>query len=100
MNLRAHWTGIATGDQGMFMRRGLFEQVGGFADIPLMEDVALSRRLKHYSTPVRLREPLHTSSRRWEHNGVLPTIALMWRLRFAYWRGVPPRRLAERYRQG
>jgi len=100
MNLRAHWSGIATGDQGMFMRRRLFEQAGGFADIPLMEDIALSRRLKRFSAPVRLREPLHTSSRRWEQNGVLSTVAMMWRLRFAYWRGVPPRRLAERYRQG
>jgi rSAM/selenodomain-associated transferase 2 len=100
MNLRSRWTAIATGDQGIFVRRGLFEQVGGFADIPLMEDIALSRRLKRHSPPLRLRARLYTSSRRWERNGIVRTIVLMWRLRFAYWRGVPPQRLAERYRQG
>lgn len=100
MNLRSRWTGIATGDQGIFVRRGLLERVGGFPDIPLMEDVALSRLLKRQARPVCLRECLITSSRRWEQGGVTRTILLMWRLRFAYWCGVPPDRLALRYRQG
>jgi len=100
MNLRSHLTAIATGDQGIFVRGELFEQVGGFADIPLMEDIALSRRLKRHGPPLRLRARLHTSSRRWESNGIVRTILLMWRLRFAYWRGVTPQRLAERYRRG
>lgn len=98
MNLRSRWTGIATGDQGIFVRRDLFDDLGGYPDIPLMEDIALSRLLKRQGAPVCLRERLITSSRRWEKNGVARTIILMWRLRFAYWRGVSPDRLAMRYR--
>jgi rSAM/selenodomain-associated transferase 2 len=100
MNLRSRWTGIATGDQGIFVRRRLFERLGGFPDIPLMEDIELSRRLKREAAPVCLRERLITSSRRWEEKGVLRTILLMWHLRFAYWRGVSPEHLAPRYRRG
>lgn len=97
MNLRSRWTGIATGDQGLFVRRDLFARMGGFQDIPLMEDIELSRRLKHEAPPVCLRECLVTSSRRWEQNGIVRTILLMWRLRFAYWLGVSPERLAALY---
>lgn len=100
MNLRSRLTGIATGDQGIFVRRALFERIGGFPDIPLMEDIELSRRLKRAAAPVCLRERLLTSSRRWEQHGILRTILLMWRLRFAYWIGVSPERLAAQYRQG
>ena len=99
MNLRSRWTGIATGDQGIFVRRPLFERVGGFPDIPLMEDVALSRRLKREAAPVCLRERLVASSRRWEQRGVARTILLMWRLRLAYWLGVSPERLAAHYQK-
>ena len=99
MNLRSRWTGIATGDQGIFVRRRLFERVGGFPDIPLMEDIALSRRLKQEAAPVCLRERLVTSSRRWEQRGVARTILLMWRLRLAYWLGVSPERLAAQYQR-
>lgn len=99
MNLRSRLTGIATGDQGIFVRRGLFERLGGYPDIPLMEDIALSRLLKRQCAPICLRERLLTSSRRWEQQGVVRTILLMWRLRFAYWRGVSPDHLAVRYRQ-
>jgi hypothetical protein len=97
MNLRSRRTGIATGDQGMFVRRARFEAAGGFPDIRLMEDIALSRRLRRNGRPVCLRERLKTSSRRWEARGVLRTIALMWRLRLAYFLGADPRRLARRY---
>ena len=100
MNLRSRLTGIATGDQGLFVRRELFERVGGFPDIPLMEDIALSRALRRSGSPACLRVRLLTSSRRWERHGALRTILLMWRLRFDYWRGVPAERLAARYRQG
>ncbi len=100
MNLRSRITGIATGDQGLFVRRQVFERVGGFPDIPLMEDITLSRALRCHGAPACLRARLVTSSRRWERHGVLRTILLMWRLRFDYWRGVPPARLAARYRQG
>lgn len=99
MNLRSRWTGIATGDQGIFVRRDLFERLGGYPDIPLMEDIELSRLLKRQGAPACLRERLVTSSRRWEQLGVARTIILMWRLRFAYWCGVSPDHLAVRYRQ-
>ncbi len=98
MNLRSRWSGIATGDQAIFMRRVLFESVGGFPDQPLMEDVEISRRLRAVSRPVCLRAKVRTSGRRWESRGVWNTIFLMWRLRWRYWRGEPAADLAEAYR--
>lgn len=98
MNTRSRWSGIATGDQAMFMTRAAFEAVGGFADQPLMEDIEMSARLLKLSRPVCLRARVATSGRRWEVRGVWRTMALMWRLRFAYWRGAAPERLAEWYR--
>jgi rSAM/selenodomain-associated transferase 2 len=98
MNWRSRLTGIVTGDQGIFMRRALFEQLGGFPDIPLMEDIAISRRLKAYSRPVVVAQRLQTSSRRWEQAGIIATVWLMWRLRWAYFFGADPARLAQRYR--
>ncbi|MFL9824642.1 TIGR04283 family arsenosugar biosynthesis glycosyltransferase [Rhodoplanes sp. SY1] len=97
MNLRSRWTGIATGDQAIFVRRAAFETVGGYPAIPLMEDIALSRALKRLSRPLCLRDRVTTSGRRWEKHGVLRTILLMWRLRLAYWRGVDTWTLARRY---
>lgn len=96
MNARSRLTGIATGDQAIFATREAFA-VTGFPDIPLMEDVEISRRLKALSPPLCLRDRAVTSARRWERDGVLHTIVLMWRLRFAYAMGVDPRRLARRY---
>ena len=99
MNLRSRLTGIATGDQGMFVERALFEQVGGFAAIPLMEDVALSKTLKHAAgRPACLAERIVTSGRRWETHGPWRTIVTMWRLRLAYALGADPARLARDYR--
>jgi rSAM/selenodomain-associated transferase 2 len=98
MNLRSCLSGIATGDQGLFVRRAAFESIGGFPSIPLMEDIALSRRLRRLSRPVCLRRRLVTSSRRWETRGVWRTIVLMWRLRLAYALGADPEALARRYR--
>ncbi|WP_341914114.1 TIGR04283 family arsenosugar biosynthesis glycosyltransferase [Polaromonas sp. YR568] len=98
MNLRSRLTGIATGDQAMFVTRAAFEAVGGFPAQPLMEDIEMSRRLLHLSRPACLRAKVQTSGRRWESRGVWRTVLLMWRLRFAYWRGVAPERLAELYR--
>jgi len=98
MNLRSRLTGIATGDQAIFVRRAVFESLGGFAEIPLMEDIELSRRLRRAAWPVCLRARVATSGRRWESRGVLRTVALMWRLRLAYRLGADPARLAERYR--
>lgn len=97
MNLRSRLSGIATGDQGIFVERALFRRLGGYPDIPLMEDIALSRALKRLGRPLCLDRPLLTSSRRWERDGVLGTVLLMWRLRLAYALGVDPARLARRY---
>jgi len=97
IGLRSRLTGIATGDQAMFVRRDTFQSIGGFADIPLMEDVELCKRLKRVSPPLCLSERVVTSGRRWEKHGVLNTIVLMWRLRFAYFRGADPRELARQY---
>jgi rSAM/selenodomain-associated transferase 2 len=98
MNLRSRWSGIATGDQAIFVRRDVFQRVGGFPDQPLMEDVELSKRLRKLSRPACLRQRVVTSGRRWEQRGVLRTIALMWTLRALYWIGLPAERLARLYR--
>lgn len=97
MNIRSRLTGIATGDQAIFARRAAFEAAGGFPEIPVMEDVALSKALKRQSPPLCLRERVLTSARRWERHGTLRTILLMWRLRLAYALGADPQRLARRY---
>lgn len=97
MNQRSRLSGIATGDQAMFMRREAFEALGGFAAIPLMEDIDLSKRLKRLGPPACIPVPVLTSGRRWTRNGPLRTIWLMWRLRAAYFFGADPRRLAARY---
>jgi len=98
MNLRSRWSGIATGDQAIFMTRAAFDAVGGFPAQPLMEDIEISRRLRRLSRPACLRAKVLTSGRRWETRGVWRTVLLMWRLRFAYWRGAAPEHLAELYR--
>ena len=97
MNARSRFTGVATGDQAVFVARAAFEAAGGFPDIPLMEDVALSKTLRRRSQPACLRERVVTSGRRWERRGTFRTIVLMWRLRLAYALGADPHRLARRY---
>ncbi|MGH8656542.1 MAG: TIGR04283 family arsenosugar biosynthesis glycosyltransferase [Gammaproteobacteria bacterium] len=96
-NFRSHWTGIATGDQALFMHRRAFEAVGGFAQVPLMEDIIISRRLKRLSRPLCLNERVITSSRRWEENGIIRTILRMGVLRLAFFLGVNPSVLARHY---
>ena len=98
INIRSRLSGVATGDQGIFVKRNMFESVGGYSEIPLMEDVALSYKLKTISQPACIKETLTTSSRRWEKNGIIKTILLMWYLRFLYWIGVTPDKLAKLYR--
>lgn len=100
MNLRSRLSGIATGDQAMFVRADLFRAVGGFTDQPLMEDIDLSARLRRQSAPACLRERVVTSARRWERHGVLRTIGLMWQLRLRYFLGADARDLARRYGYG
>lgn len=97
MNARSCLTGIATGDQGIFVTRQALEAVGGIPPQPLMEDVELSRRLRRFGRPACTGKPLVTSSRRWEQRGIWRTIGLMWLLRAAYALGVSPTRLARLY---
>ena len=94
MNLRSRLSGIATGDQAIFVRRDAFP---GFPEIPLMEDIAFSRLMKRRGRPACLRERVTTSARRWEARGVVRTIVLMWRLRLLYALGIAPQRLAREY---
>jgi len=97
MNWRSRLTGIATGDQAIFVTQQAFAQVGGFADIPLMEDIDFSSRLRALSHPACLAEKVITSGRRWEKHGVMRTILLMWRLRLRFFFGANPNELAREY---
>ncbi len=98
MNLRSRLTGIATGDQALFVTRAAFAQAGGYPAIALMEDIALCAALKRISRPACLRARVTTSGRRWEKHGVARTILRMWRLRLAYFLGAEPARLARGYK--
>jgi rSAM/selenodomain-associated transferase 2 len=98
INLRSRLTGVATGDQAIFVTREAFRKVGGFPAIPLMEDVAISKLLRRHTPPACLRLKVATSARRWESRGVWRTMFLMWRLRLAYFLGASPEALARRYR--
>lgn len=100
INRRSRLTRIATGDQMLFVRRELFLALGGYDAIPLMEDVALCKRLRHIAAPLVLDEAVHTSSRRWEQRGVVRTVLQMWALRFAYFAGISPSRLRRIYYGG
>jgi len=97
MNLRSRLTGIATGDQAIFVKRSIFEQIGGFPDLPLMEDIVLSQRLKQVSRPACLRTKVSTAGRRWEKHGVLRTVLTMWWLRLRFFLGADAQKLAVEY---
>ncbi|WP_246840971.1 TIGR04283 family arsenosugar biosynthesis glycosyltransferase [Hahella sp. CCB-MM4] len=97
INWRSRISGIATGDQAIFVKRSAFDQVGGFSDIPLMEDVDLCKKLLKFSRPFCISEPVITSSRRWEVHGTWRTIFLMWKLRWKFALGVPPEVLVKEY---
>jgi rSAM/selenodomain-associated transferase 2 len=98
MNWRSRMSGIATGDQALFVRRPIFEQMGGFADMPLMEDIDFSRRLKQKGATAALTATVTTSFRRWKRHGPLRMLLLMWVLRFLYWIGVSPSHLVNWYK--
>ncbi len=98
MNWRSRWTGIATGDQALFMTRAAYDAVGGFPDQALMEDIEISKRLGRLGRPACLRLRVTTSGRRWDQRGLWRTILLMWRLRLLYWLGTSADRLAQQYR--
>ena len=97
MNFRSCITSIATGDQVIFVRKSTFEMVSGYSSIPLMEDIELSKKLKNHSRAICIKNPVTTSSRRWEINGFFKTIMLMWKLRFLYFMGVPAKKLISSY---
>lgn len=90
INLRSRKTSVATGDQVLFFRRALFQDLGGFPALPLMEDVAITKAARKLQLPANIRQPVITSSRRWEQHGIIRTVLLMWFLRFAYWIGIRP----------
>lgn len=97
MNLRSRLTSVATGDQAIFIRAALFRQIGGFPELPLMEDVAICKLLRDHSRPLNLSARVISSSRRWEQGGIIRTVVLMWRLRLAYFLGADPAALHRQY---
>lgn len=97
INLRSRVSGVATGDQALFIRKTLFREIGGFPSVPLMEDVAITKRLRRVASPLCLRERVTTSSRRWEAHGIARTVGLMWWLRLLYALGVSPAKLHGMY---
>jgi len=97
MNQRSRLTSVATGDQMLFVQKTLFDKTGGFDNIPLMEDVAYCKRLRRLASPVIIREPVLTSSRRWEEGGMVKTVVRMWLLRLAYFLGAAPGTLKRHY---
>ena len=97
MNLRARISSVCTGDQALFVTRKLFEEVGKFPALPLMEDVAISKKLRRLASPTAVAQAAVTSSRRWQQRGLLKTVLLMWKLRLLYFLGVSPSRLVAMY---
>lgn len=97
MNWRSRWSGIATGDQAIFVRRACFERLGGFSDVPIMEDIDFTRRLKRAGRVAAVQSPAVTSYRRWEQGGPLKTVTLMWLLRGLYWMGISAHALTRLY---
>ena len=97
MAWRSRITAIGTGDQGLFFRRDFYQKIGGFSDIPIMEDIAISKQARRLAKPTISRSHMVTSSRRWESNGICRTVLQMWALRLAYWLGASPKRLHRIY---
>ena len=97
INIRSRLSSIATGDQTLFFKRTLFTSLQGFPLIPIMEDIAICKKARQAHKPYLATDPVVTSSRRWEKNGIVKTIVLMWRLRLSYWLGVDPTRLHQLY---
>jgi rSAM/selenodomain-associated transferase 2 len=97
MNLRSRLSKVATGDQALYFRKSFFDQLGGFPDVPIMEDIAICKRSRRKSKPRVASSQVTTSSRRWQQNGLVKTVVLMWGLRLAYFLGVDPNRLHRIY---
>ena len=94
---RSRITRVGTGDQGLFFQRDFYQQLGGFADIPIMEDIAMSKQARRQARPTIANSHIVTSSRRWDQNGICRTVLQMWSLRLAYWLGAKPERLHRFY---
>ena len=99
MNWRSCITGIVTGDHAIFVSKALFKKVAAYPEIELMEDIAISKKLKKHDAPICIKKTVVTSSRRWQEHGVMKTVLLMWKLRWAYFFNEEPKILAEKYRQ-
>lgn len=99
INIRSCISGIASGDQGIFIHSSVFNKLDGFKNQPLMEDIELSKRLKKITRPACIKDTLITSSRRWEKHGIIQTVILMWTLRLKYFLGTPVEKLHTRYRR-
>ena len=97
INLRSSITRVAGGDQALFFRKSFFQSIEGFPEIPLMEDISICKAARRLSQPRVIRRSLTSSSRRWQENGIVKTIVLMWSLRLAYWLGINPLRLHKIY---
>lgn len=97
INVRSRLTQVMTGDQGIFIRADIFQQLGGYANIPLMEDVEISKRLRKLAKADCGGPTLQTSARRWQQHGWMKTVLLMWQLRFMYWCGVSADELVKKY---
>lgn len=97
INCRSRLSRIATGDQAQFFQRRFFSSLQGFPPIPIMEDIAISKKARQIDKPKVALDSVVTSSRRWEKNGIIKTIILMWVLRLAYWLGIDPARLHQIY---
>ena len=98
-NLRARLLATPYGDQGLFLRAGTLRRMGGYREIPIMEDFELVRRLARSGKVVISRLPATTSGRRWKRLGLVCTTLLNWTIVLAYWCGVSPVRLAGWYRR-
>ncbi len=97
INLRTRWSRVAGGDQGLFFKRTFFDSINAYPPIPLMEDVAICKIARRYNRPAIIASAITGSSRRWQQQGVIKTVLLMWLLRLAYWLGVNPERLQKIY---
>jgi hypothetical protein len=97
ISLRSRISRTGTGDQAIFVRRDVFDRLGGFPELELCEDLEFSRHLKRVGRIACLRSRVTTSARRWNRDGLVRTVLKMWMIRAMYLIGVPPARLKRMY---
>lgn len=99
VTIRAHWNRLPYGDQALFMRRRYFEQLGGYSDIPILEDVDIVRRIRRSGGRLEIiKSRVRTSCRRMEAEGIFRRVTLNWMMTVLYNLGVSPHKLARFYR--